>query len=105
MIPLIIQDQSYTIQNLQRFPILQISNWSGTFFAVSYSKPALDRAVQCSVGLCVREQNQRPHLLNSGLCLQLCGTTIYYVVRPFTRRAIHKLNGKRLESRQFGMEC
>ena len=38
MIPLIIQDQFYTIQNLQRSPILQTSNWSGTFFAVSYCK-------------------------------------------------------------------
>ena len=26
---------------LQRYPILQTSNWSGTFFAVSYSKAAL----------------------------------------------------------------
>ena len=41
MIPLIIQDQFYTIGNLQRSPIPQTSNWSGTFFAVSYSKPAL----------------------------------------------------------------
>ena len=32
MIPLIIQDQFYTIQNLQRSPIPQTSNWSGTFF-------------------------------------------------------------------------
>ena len=40
MIPLIIQDQFYTVQNLQRSLILQTSNWSGTFFAVSYSKPA-----------------------------------------------------------------
>ena len=32
MIPLIIQGQSYTIQNLQRSPIPQNSNWSGTFF-------------------------------------------------------------------------
>ena len=32
----------YTIPNLQRSPISQISNWSGTFFfAASYSKPAL----------------------------------------------------------------
>ena len=38
VIPLIIQDQFYTIQNLQRSPIPQTSNWSGT---VSYSKPAL----------------------------------------------------------------
>ena len=29
------------IQVLQRSPILQTSNWSGTFIAVSYSKPAL----------------------------------------------------------------
>ena len=27
----------YTIQNLQRFPIPQISNWSGNFFTVSYT--------------------------------------------------------------------
>ena len=40
--PLIIQDQFYTIQNLQRSPIPQTSNWSGTFFAVSYSKSALE---------------------------------------------------------------
>ena len=33
MIPLIIQDQ-FTIQDLQRSPISQTSNWSGTFFAV-----------------------------------------------------------------------
>ena len=32
MIPLIIQDQFYTIQNLQRFPIPQTSNWSGISF-------------------------------------------------------------------------
>ena len=32
VIPLIIQDQFYTIQNLQRSPIPQTSNWSGTFF-------------------------------------------------------------------------
>ena len=41
MISLIIQDQFYTIQNLQRSPIPQTSHWSGTFFAVSYSKSAL----------------------------------------------------------------
>ena len=41
MIPLIIQDQFFIIQNLQRSPNPQTSNWSGTFFAVSYSKPAL----------------------------------------------------------------
>ena len=29
------------IQVLQRSPIPQTSNWPGTFFAVSYSKPAL----------------------------------------------------------------
>ena len=29
------------IQVLQRAPILQTLNWSGTFFAVSYNKPAL----------------------------------------------------------------
>ena len=32
MIPLTIQDQFYTIQNLQRSPIPQTSNWSRTFF-------------------------------------------------------------------------
>ena len=32
MIPLIIQDQFYPIQNLQRSPILQTNNWSGIFF-------------------------------------------------------------------------
>ena len=41
VIPLIIQNQFHTIQNLQRSPIPQTSNWSGTLFAVSYSKPAL----------------------------------------------------------------
>ena len=41
MIPLIIQDQFYTIQNLQSSHIPQTSNWSGTFCAVSYSKLAL----------------------------------------------------------------
>ena len=41
MIPLIIQDQIYTIQNFQRSHIPLTNNWSGTFFAVSYSKPAL----------------------------------------------------------------
>ena len=40
-----VQDQFYTIQNLQRSPIPQNSNWSGTFFLLfnSYSKPALER--------------------------------------------------------------
>ena len=42
MIPLIIQNQFYIIQNLQRSAIPQTSNWSGTFFAVSYSKAALE---------------------------------------------------------------
>ena len=32
VIPMIIQDQFYTIQNLQRSPIPQTSNRSGTFF-------------------------------------------------------------------------
>ena len=41
MIPLKIQDQFHTSQNLQRSPIPQTSNWQGTFFAVSYSKPSL----------------------------------------------------------------
>ena len=36
-----IYDQSYIIQNLYKSPILQTSDWSWTFFAVSYSKPAL----------------------------------------------------------------
>ena len=56
MIPLIIQDQFYTIQNLQRSPIPQTSNWSGTFFAVSYNKPAL--AIFVSVSL-VRKKSER----------------------------------------------
>ena len=42
MSPLIIQDQFYTNQNFQRSPIPPTSNWSGTFFAISYSKLALD---------------------------------------------------------------
>jgi hypothetical protein len=33
------------IQVLQRSPILQTSNWSGTFFAVPFNKPALDRCL------------------------------------------------------------
>ena len=36
------QDQSNTIQNLQKSPTPQTSNWSGTFFSVFYSKRALD---------------------------------------------------------------
>ena len=38
----IIQYHFYAIQKLQRSPIPQTSNRSGTFFAVSYSKPALN---------------------------------------------------------------
>ena len=41
MISLIIQDKFYSIQNLQSSPVPQTINWSGPFFAVSYSKPAL----------------------------------------------------------------
>ena len=41
IIPVIIKDQFGTIQNIQRVLIFQTSNWSGTIFAVSYSKPAL----------------------------------------------------------------
>ena len=41
MIPLISQVQLYTIQNLQRSLFSQTSSCSGTFFAVSYSRPAL----------------------------------------------------------------
>ena len=37
------QDQFGTIQNLQTSPILQTSFLVGTFFAVSYSKTALER--------------------------------------------------------------
>ena len=51
MIALIIQDQFYTIENLQRSPIPQTSNWSGTFFAVSYSKPALVARLTTHFGL------------------------------------------------------
>ena len=48
VILLIIKDQFYTIQNLQRSPIPQISNWSGTFFfAFSYSKPTLGKLSKC----------------------------------------------------------
>ena len=39
-------DQFYGIQNLQNSPIPQTSNWSGTFFDVSYSKPALATSVE-----------------------------------------------------------
>ena len=38
-VKLILDDQGNHLV-LQRSPILQTSNWSGTFFAVSYSKPA-----------------------------------------------------------------
>ena len=38
---MLIQDQFGIIHNLQISPILQTSNWSRTFFAISYSKPAL----------------------------------------------------------------
>ena len=51
MIPLIIQDQFYIIQNLQRSPITQTNNWSGTFFTVSYSKPALDSVTIWQISL------------------------------------------------------
>ena len=37
----LIYNQIEIFQVLQRSPIPQTSNWSGTFFAVSYSKPAL----------------------------------------------------------------
>ena len=37
----LIYNQFGIIQVLQRSPIPQTSNWSGTFFAVPYSKPAL----------------------------------------------------------------
>ena len=38
---MLIKDQFGIIQNLQTSPILQASFLVGTFFAVSYSKPAL----------------------------------------------------------------
>ena len=41
VIPIIIQNHLSTIQNLQRALIPQTNNWSGTFFVVSYRKPAL----------------------------------------------------------------
>ena len=37
----LIYNQFGIIQVLQRSPIPQTNNWPGTFFAVSYSKPAL----------------------------------------------------------------
>ena len=37
----LLYNQFGIIQVLRRVPIPQTSNWSGTFFAVSYSKPAL----------------------------------------------------------------
>ena len=41
----LIYNQFGIIQVLQRSPILQTSNWSGTFFAVPFNKPALDRCL------------------------------------------------------------
>ena len=40
VIPLIIQDKFYTIQNLQRSPFHKLVIGQDFFFAVSYSKPA-----------------------------------------------------------------
>ena len=40
---MLIYDQFGIIQILHISPIPQTSNWSSTFFAVSYSKPALDK--------------------------------------------------------------
>ena len=39
--PGLVYNQFGIIQLLQSSPIVQTSNWSGTFFAISYSKPAL----------------------------------------------------------------
>ena len=73
MIPLIIQDQFDTIQNLQRSPIPQTSNWQGTFFfAVSYSKPALVKyCVLTSLSVFLSETQNRGVRLNpqQSLCL------------------------------------
>ena len=41
VIPLIILGQFSTIQNLLKSPIPPTSNWSVTFFATLYDKPAL----------------------------------------------------------------
>ena len=41
------------IQDLQRSPIPQTSNWSGTFFAVSYSKLALIFRTRSDIGQAV----------------------------------------------------
>ena len=50
MIPLIIHDQFYTIQNLQRSQILQTINWSGTllFLTELWSK---NTALQTAIDL------------------------------------------------------
>ena len=45
----IIKNQFGIIQVLHRSPILQTSNLSGTFFAVSYNKAALDRILWTTI--------------------------------------------------------
>ena len=84
MIPLIIHDQFYTIQNLQRSPIPQTSNWSGTFFAVSYSKSALDEYVLLlndDVRVRTRVRVEGCRGIKSGHVFSGCSMIIFHVVR------------------------
>ena len=51
---------------LQTFPIPQTSNWSGTFFAASYSKPALmSHAYLCGKSLIADEPVDFPNCFSS----------------------------------------
>ena len=52
MIPLIIQDQFYIIQNLQRSPILQTSNWSGTFVCCFLQQTGSSLRFKISIFFC-----------------------------------------------------
>ena len=84
-----LQDQFYTIQNLQRSPVPQTSNWPGTFFAVSYSKPALtSEHPQNKNRHSSPNPNLSPVFYFHGLTLKKCLT-----VKDLKARYLHEPNG------------
>ena len=67
------------IQVLQRSPILQTSNWSGTFFVVSYSKPAL-----------IRSKTFRS-VLHTYQCAHTCNVSIQFLTDNSMKRKMNFL--------------
>ena len=85
MIPLIIQDQFYTIQNLQRSPIPQTRNWSGTFFLFLRANQLYNFSHQ-DLEVCELNLKSRPFGLRPALRCDIALTTAHALYCIETRR-------------------